>query len=388
MSDAFEHYMEKHKKGEVIYQIETAPKHFYYIVKGSIELLRIHENGSSIERTLETGGTFGELEYFSNEKRKTQANVREESILLSIDETNLDAFISAYPQVIMNILKRMSQVLGKTNETLEMTEAQVRRPEGVTGVGQMSIKEAENTYAIEGKKKYPMVLPEGHEVYLYTKEVTCPVCETIFNVSQIRGSQLVLQKVEKDQRRRYKSFDELWYQLWRCPHCGYVNFYNEFFKIRYDVRKQLFENLPRTTTPTEQVLIKNNINEVIEDHLHFNRIIQFYQMDIIVKVRLWQSIAWLLEDVHDKESAFKARRILKALMEESWYNSRVVTQIEDQCKLAIKLASLCKEDGEIEAARKYLLSFSKIKDVPHVYRVAMTDELIELKELAKREKQV
>lgn len=378
-------YIQKYKKNELVFEEGDRPSCFYFILKGGVELVRLHSNGSSVERRIEAGMTFGELSYFTQESFSTQARANEGCDLLKISEANLDAFIQDYPEVIFNIMTKLSTLLAKTNEQFEMIQVQGRNGEGNKDVGHLEIVSQERHYAIEGHKRYPMLLPEGHEAYLYDKEIQCPVCDTEFSVSQIRGSKLVFSKTDRDQRKHFKGFDELWYQLWRCPTCGYVNFHNEFFKIRSEAKKQLFENLPRVAVKKEQVLIKNDINQVLEDYLHFSKLIQFYQVDPIVNVRLWQSIAWILEDVKDIEAAFKARRILKLLMEDSWYSSRVVTQPEDQCKLTIKLASLCKEEGDFTAARKYLLSLSKVKDMPSALRLIIQDELLELKDMVKAE---
>lgn len=378
-------FIQKFNKNELIYEEGDLPSCFYFILKGGVELIRLHNNGSSVERRLDCGMTFGELNYFTPESFSTQAKAIEESELLKINESNLDAFIQDYPEVIYAIISKLSNLLSKTNEQLEMIQARGRAVDTLRSTGHLDIIAQQSHYVIEGHKKYPLLLPEGHEAYLYDKEVQCPVCDTQFSVSQIRGSKLIFQRTDRDQRKHFKDFDELWYQLWRCPNCGYVNFHNEFFKIRSEARKQLFENLPRIAVSKEQILIKSDINQVFEDYFHFSKLIQFYNLDPIVNVRLWQSIAWLLEDVKDLEAAFKARRILKTLMEDSWYSSRVVTQPEDQCKLTIKLAMLCREDGDITEARKYLLSLSKVKDMPNALRLIIQDELLELKELAKSE---
>jgi hypothetical protein len=373
------------KKDQILFEPGASADAIFLLTKGKIDLLKIHNNGSTVGKTIEAGMTLGELEYFTKTKYKEQAKVREETTVIIIEEDVMDLFIEAFPQFVLQMLKRLSANLKQTNEELEMAISQSRVGEGVERKGNINIVEVEKYYQIEGTKKYPMLLPENHDEFLYLKEVECPICECSFSVNQIRSSKLVLDKTDKDLRRRYKNFDELWYQLWRCPCCGYTNFHNEFFKITPNTKKTLFESLPRKSIVGEIRLIKRDINQVLEDYFHLNKLIAFYNVDSVVKVRLWQSIAWLLADVKDDELAYKARRVLKVMIEDSWYNSRVITQQEDEIKLTLKLAMLCKEEGEYRQARKYLLTLSQIKTMPVQIRNIIQDEVLLLKELSKSE---
>ena len=374
----------KVKKDEVLFTPDQLYTSFYLIVKGKIEVYKVHSNGLTLEYSLDSGMTLGEVEFLLKEKYAYQAKAAEESQLLEIDESTIDIFIEAFPQYVMNILKRLSKTLKCLNEELEMAVGQRLNTEG-GGRGKTDIVELEKYYQIESDKKYPMLLPMAHDEFLYPKEIECPICEKKFMANQIRSSKLLLDCVDRDFRKRFKGFDELWYQLWKCPRCGYTNFQNEFFKIGPNAKKTLYESLPRNEVPGEFKLIKRDINQVLAEYFHFNKLISFYNIDSTVKVRLWQSLAWLLEDVKDKEAAYKARRVLKVMIEECWYSSRVITQQEDECKLTIKLALLCKEEGLYNEARKYLLSLSKLKNIPTTMRNLIQDEVLELKSLSKNE---
>lgn len=373
------------KKDQLLFSPGEKYDCFYLIVKGKVQVYKVHSNGSTLEYTLNSGMTVGEIEFLLKDEYPYQAKTAEECNLLEIDENTIDVFISAFPQYVMNILKRLSKDLKNLNEAMEMAVGEKNSGEDRPIRGKTDIVEIEKYYQIESNKKYPMLLPESHDEYVYPKEVECPVCEKTFMANQVRSSKLQLDGVDKDFRRRYKDFDELWYQLWRCPRCGYTNFQNEFFKVGSNAKKTLFECLPRNELPQEYRLIKRDINQVLADYFHFNKLISFYNMDSTIKVRLWQSLAWLLEDVKDKEAAYKARRVLKVMIEDCWYSSRVITQQEDECKLTIKLAFLCKEEGLYNDARKYLLSLSKLKNVPNVMRILIQDEILELKNLSKNE---
>lgn len=373
------------KKDQVLYEPCDHPESIFLLTKGKIDIVHLHANGSTVLKTLDAGMTLGEVEFFTNTKYKEQAKVREEATVIIIEEQHIDMFVEAFPQFVMQMLKNLTATLKALNSDLEMAVSQTRNVEGGPHKGNIDIVAVEKYYQIEGNKKYPMLLPENHDEFLYLKEVECPICDYAFSVNQIRSSKLVLDHTEKDLRRRYKNFDELWYQLWRCPRCGYTHFHNEFFKVSPITKKQLFESLPRKSTIGEVRLIKRDINQVLEDYFHFNKLVAFYGVDSIVKVRLWQSIAWLLADVKDEELAYKARRVLKVMIEDSWYNSRVITQQEDEVKLTLKLAMLCKEEGEFSQARKYLLTLSQLKNIPTQIRNLVQDEVLELKELSKTE---
>lgn len=376
------------KKDQVLFSPGEKYDCFYLIVKGKIQIYKLHSNGSTLEYTLNAGTTLGEVEFLLKEEFPYQAKAAEDCNLLEIDSNTIDLFIASFPQYVMNILKKLSKDLKALNEEMEMAVGEKNSSEDRPTRGKTDIVEIEKYYHIESDKKYPMLLPEVHDEYVYPKEVECPICEKTFMANQIRSSKLQMDRVDKDFRRHYKDFDELWYQLWRCPRCGYTNFQNEFFKIGSNAKKNLFECLPRNEFPSELRIIKRDINQVLADYFHFNKLVSFYNMDSTIKVRLWQSLAWLLEDVKDKEAAYKARRVLKVMIEDCWYSSRVITQQEDECKLTIKLAFLCKEEGLYNDARKYLLSLSKLKNVPNMMRNLIQDEVLELKNLSKNEQNV
>ncbi len=373
------------KKDVIIFSPNQMYPCFYLIVKGKVDVFKVHGNGTTLEYSLESGMTIGEIEFLLKENHAYQAKAAEECNLLEIDETTIDVFIAAFPQYVMNILKRLSKALKILNEEMEMAVGQKLTVDGTETRGKTDIVEIEKYYRIESDKKYPMLLPADHDEFLYPKEVECPICEKKFTANQIRGSKLVSEGVDRDFRKHFKNFDELWYQLWRCPRCGYTNFQNEFFKIGPSAKKDLYESLPRNEVPAEFKLIKRDINQVLADYFHFNKLISFYNMDSTIKVRLWQSLAWLLEDVKDKDAAYKARRVLKVMIEDCWYSSRVITQQEDECKLTIKLALLSKEEGLYNESRKFLLSLSKLKDIPNAMRNMIQDEVLELKSLSKNE---
>lgn len=374
----------KLKKDEILFEPGAKPKCFYLLTQGKVELIKIFPAGFTVEKCMEAGMTIGDIPFFSKTPLNYQAKVKEEATLISINESEVDLFIEAYPHFVFEMLKRLTATLKETNAELEMAAGQSRDSKGIDHKSSVDIVEVEKNYQIESKQKYPMLLPENHDEFLYLKEVECPICDQKFSVNQIRASKLLFDRTDRDLRKRYKNFDELWYQLWRCPRCGYVHFHNEFFKISPTVKKELFECLPRKSNFGDLKLVKRDINQVLDDYYHFNKLIAFYNVDSIVKVRLWQSIAWLLDDVKDEEAAYKARRVLKVMLEDSWYNSRVITQPEDECKLTIKLALLCKEEGDYVQARKYLLTLSQHKNISLPIRNIIQDEILLLKELSKK----
>ena len=375
----------KLKKDEILFEPGAKTKCFYLLTKGKIDLIKIFQNGFTVDKTLESGMTVGDIPFFSKTNLNYQAKVKEEATLIAIDESEVDFFIESFPQFVLEMLKRLTTTLKEANEELEMAVGQSRSVDGIERRSSLNIVEVEKNYQIESNQKYPMLLPENHDEFLNSKEIECPVCDQKFLVNQIRASKLLFDRTDLDLRKRFKNFDELWYQLWRCPRCGYVHFHNEFFKISPTVKKELFECLPRKSNFGEQKLIKRDINQVLDDYYHFNKLVAFYNVDSIVKVRLWQSIAWLLDDVKDEKAAYKARRVLKVMIEDSWYNSRVITQPEDECKLTIKLALLCKEEGDYVQARKYLLTLSQHKNISLPIRNIIQDEILLLKELSKKQ---
>lgn len=343
------------KESDMIYNKGLVPDGIFIVKSGSVSLSK---EGTLIFKQVREGG-YLELERTINQLPfEFDAKCTEKTEILYIPLQYLDAFVGANPLKTIEMLSILTDELEAINDKLL---SQNQKDQFYSAKKEVQILKNETHVEIKSERSYHKVLPTEHFKYLFDKDVICPVCEINFKVNQIRFSQLELDHVTKAFRHIYKDIDELWYQLWRCPYCHYTNFGSEFFKINNLVRNELKISLPRYKMNHDLMLVKNNIQQVFADIYQMNVILDLVTKSSFVKARLWQSYAWLLEDVNDYETAKQAREILLNYLEDAWYNSTSSLDPDDEIKLSLKLAMLSFEFGNIKNARNYILQGVRVK---------------------------
>ncbi len=360
-------------ESDIIYNKGLVPDGIFIIKLGSVSL---YKENTLVFKQVREGG-YLELERTLNRLPfEYDAKCTEKTEILYVPLQYLDVFVESNPLKTIEMLSLLSDELEAINDKLL---AQNQAEQFYSKRKEVKILKKETHVEIKSERSYHKLLPPEHYEYLFDEDITCPVCEINFKVNQIRFSQLELDHETKDFRHIYKDIDELWYQLWRCPHCHYTNFGSEFFKINNLVRNELKVSLPRYKMNHNLVLVKTDIQQVFADIYQMNAILDVITKSSFVKARLWQSYAWLLEDVNDYETAKKAREILLSYLEDAWYNSTSALDPDDEIKLSLKLAMLNFEFGNIKNARSYILQSVRIKSDNTSLKQRAQDLMYEIK---------
>ncbi|GAU77068.1 DUF2225 domain-containing protein [Fusibacter sp. 3D3] len=363
----------KFNESDVIYKQGLIQEGLFIVKTGSVSLSK---EGSLVYKQVREGG-YLELERTLNQlPAEFDAKCNEKTEILYVPLQYLDVFVASNPLKTIEMLSLLTEELEVINDKL-LNQNQADQFYSVKK--EVKILKKETHVEIKAERSYHKILPTEHYKYLFDKDVTCPVCEIKFKMNQIRFSQLEIDHVTKDFRHIYKDIDDLWYQLWRCPHCHYTNFGSEFFKINNLVRNELKISLPRHKMNHDLMLVKNNIQQVFADIYQMNVILDMVTKSSFVKARLWQSYAWLLEDVNDFETAKQAREILLNYLEDAWYNSTSTLDPDDEIKLSLKLAMLSFEFGNIKNARNYILQGVRVKTNNKSLKQRAQDLMYEIK---------
>lgn len=366
----------KFGESQIIYKKGFVLDGIFMVKSGSVSLLIDEGAGAVIFKQIKPGGylelsrSVGQLPAFYT------ATANEVTELLYVPLQYIDVYVSTNPVKTIEMLTLLSDELSDLNEKLLNQGSKEKYYSKDKAV---NISKTDKRVEIQSDRMYYKVLPQNHYQYLFDKDVECPVCELKFKVNQIRFSKIELERTTPDFRRIYKDIDELWYQLWRCPHCHYTNFGSDFFKINNIVRNELRLSLPRYKLNHELMLVKDNIQQVFADIYQMNAILDVVTKSSFTKARLWQMYAWLLEDVNDEETARQAREILLLYLEDGWYNNTSTIEPDDEVKLAMKLAILSREFGNIKNARSYILEATRVKDANKQIRQMAQDLLFEIK---------
>lgn len=102
---------------------------------------------------------------------------------------------------------------------------------GLENMGFDNIKNI-NIYTKEtetGKEKKEEVKKKS---LIYSKEVTCPVCNHVFKASTVKSSAYRMLKKDSDFFIRYSLINPYFYDVWVCNSCGYSAMKTDFNSIR------------------------------------------------------------------------------------------------------------------------------------------------------------
>jgi len=336
---------------DVIYEVDDESEVLYYLIHGRVDIYRNDKGGDILLTSLYPGKVFGTESFFGKRKHEHRAIAGNDIIVYLLDRASLPAFIQGSPSVAMDIIAELGGKLGILTKMHLDTD---------------SVK-----------------LSHDHHRYLYATDMDCPICGNRFKMNKVRYARLQIERVDEDFRNRYVDFDDLWYQIIRCPYCSYLNFYDKFDLIDKYMKQELRSAL-LVTKPQYLNHIKYNVEDVLKEYEDLKLIIESFNMDAFTKARLWQSIAWLQEDVGNKELVDEANEKLLGYLEQTWMKSSTI-DTDKEIKLAYKLALLYERKGDINQSLKYLHRALEVEGAKKVLIAKVRDKLYDLRKLHKIE---
>lgn len=371
------------KKGDLITIRGNSAIKFYMVMSGQVDLRRNHERGEVLVETLSAGDDIGLLPFLAQRTYEYDAVAVTDVIVAEITEDNISAFTMFFPEKVLRILTTLSEKVAYANGLYmnKCGKRALQETQDHESGFEASCDEEDNDKPVELIPAYGELPPE-HETYLFLKEVTCPVCNELFRVNHIRYSKLELEGTKDDFRRIYKDFDEMWYQIWKCPSCGYAHFHNAFMGINNRTRETL-RKVGRPIETQGSLRIKQTLNDVLNDYLAFQRIIPYLDKSTFHEARFWQSLAWIYEDSGEMALVRQCRKKLRLKLLEAWFNATTPFEEDDEIKLAIKIAWLSALENKMDEAMKYYFKASQMKKANKVLRQRAQDQLLLLKEMLK-----
>jgi CRP-like cAMP-binding protein len=108
------------KKNTVIQTPETFREGLYLLKKGKLRLYKINPEGKQFTLgILGNGNVFGEVDSFSLGTRGIYIEAMEETILCSLGKEQFEQFLVSRPQLVMKLLKVLSDQLNERDAMLE-----------------------------------------------------------------------------------------------------------------------------------------------------------------------------------------------------------------------------------------------------------------------------
>ena len=110
----------KYRTGQLIYLQGTHPDCFYYLLSGSVRSFISSSTGEERVLTIHrTGDLMGEASFFDGCPRVTSAMALEDSLILSVDQGQLDRALQSHPELAQPMLQHLARTVRMLSDHVE-----------------------------------------------------------------------------------------------------------------------------------------------------------------------------------------------------------------------------------------------------------------------------
>lgn len=124
-------------------------------------------------------------------------------------------------------------------------------------------------------------------IYLYDKNITCPVCSHKFTTKKVKSKSIKVVKRDTDFRAEYEFDNPTFYGVDVCPNCGHARFESDFSDLNEATKKIINEKIS-SKWKKRNFCGERTINDAAEAHklalLNYN--VTQYKLSTIAKVCL------------------------------------------------------------------------------------------------------
>ncbi|NPV92963.1 MAG: DUF2225 domain-containing protein [Firmicutes bacterium] len=397
---------------DVIYHDGDQTYEMFIILTGSVEIYMEKGSKPVVIARLKQGDFFGEMSVLEEMPRSGNARALDDTILVAINRSNFEKVIHNDSELAWKIMKALSARIRTLNRELALL-SQERTPSeeedaaadnaveipsdheapAGTSAGADEAKapaaEARETPAstrVSGpEEQNPLAAVIIDDDYysskLFSKEVTCPVCQEVFRTKMVRSSRLVRLGIDSDFRTRYQDFEPLWYAVWVCPVCYYANYRTDFLNLP-DINRRVLKNFKDKR--------QKNYNPGFGSQRTLRDIIEGYRLvlDCAESIKekdekmgsLWLNLAWLYEDIGDEAKVTEAAEKARYYLENCYLGSGNMNPERLQ-KIGYLTGEMYRKLGEYAKARDFFYrSLNRRTGNPSINTLA-EDQLQSLKEL-------
>lgn len=219
------------------------------------------------------------------------------------------------------------------------------------------------------------------EIQLVARELTCPACESIFNLYTPKSRAYQLVRRDADYCPYYDGINPLFYQVWVCPRCSFASYKDHWKPLSETERlgmRQLSseakEGLRFDFAQSERTLFAAILSFKLAYRCYARRMPTAYDHLAGLQLRL----AWLCRLGNDRKREIQHMGAAMAHFAEAFDHGRKLEMSEG--KIAYLLGELNRRVGNGEAAVEWFMR--AIKADPgkgEIYRMSR-DQLYEAKE--------
>jgi len=109
------------KNTPIINENDTMPYSMYILLQGKVRVVKNYgKSNQATIASLNVGDFFGEMSLFLMEPRSATVITAEESILLEINQANVNEFIMESPDILHSIIKTLCTRINGLNEKIRL----------------------------------------------------------------------------------------------------------------------------------------------------------------------------------------------------------------------------------------------------------------------------
>lgn len=396
-------YTIEYEEEDIIYNVGEDSACMYAVVQGRVSLFKRTQDGDIQIKSIGPGAYFGAVSYLGEVPRRYKAVATQYTKVQRLFEDNLESYIMNNSQSVVVLMDDLSSRLVKADKSLgqiggidRCVEGDAwfeKNQEGQSGPIKPSayVIEARNDISHhlypKGHKHYNVPLDAEHEDMLFDKNVVCPVCEKDFTLYQLRTSKFKLVELKRDMRQVFEGVDEIWYNIWTCPHCKYSNFHYDFPRMKAVNKEKLLQEMPDKLAGFHlPETLKTSYNEVFDSYY-----LAMACKDIVGGTayeygRLWLHLAWMYSDVEDDEMFNFAYEKAREFYAKGWFTERVQLTPEGEQKLAVLISEMHVHAGMLDDAMKFVFEAIQMKNGSKAMTEKARDRLAEIKEMIIKER--
>ncbi len=218
---------------------------------------------------------------------------------------------------------------------------------------------------------------------LYSKEVTCPVCDHVFKANTVKSSAYRMIKKDSDFFIRYSLINPYFYDVWVCNSCGYSAMKTDF----YSIRSTEIEKIQKSITPKWKGRMYPEIYDV---HIAIERYKLSLLNYIIINAKSSKKaiscvkLAWMYRLLETEEASEMELLFLKQALEglnDAYYAEAFPIYGMDKYSAMYLIGELNRRIGNTENS---LVWFSNVITTPNV-KQSLKELARDMKDLIKEE---
>ncbi|HHY14738.1 MAG TPA: DUF2225 domain-containing protein, partial [Firmicutes bacterium] len=286
-------FVQAYDKGAVLFVPGDAATSVYFILAGTI----IATQGDK-QSLLGVGGFLGDAAFFREIPHSYAAVCATDVKVLEMNKKNMTRVLANQPGIACSLLQELA--------------LKVTNPELMQFFQGVKEEEVEKTDFLgdllpQGHPEFNLRVPAEYNEYLFSTEVTCPMCSTSFTGLRMRTTRLQVERHDPDFRAVYRNFEPNFYYIWVCPQCLFAYPERQYKKIRRTAiqrGRQYLEESPAAFSFAFDG--QRTVQQVITSYYLAMRTFEVVGASPEQWANLWLRLVWIYEDLKEEQLALEA----------------------------------------------------------------------------------